>query len=91
MTVIAAGFDNTSPNAETAGSDQIPAPIPAAAPAETETESPVVAEPETETPEAEEPAAAPRRSEEHQIPASLPGERSSSNFDSDLDIPDFLK
>ena len=91
VTVIAAGFDNTSPNAETAGSDQIPAPIPAAAPAETETESPVVAEPETETPEAEEPAAAPRRSEEHQIPASLPGERSSSNFDSDLDIPDFLK
>ena len=93
VTVIAAGFDNTSPNAETAGSDQIPTPIPAAAPAETENESPVVAEPESETeaPEADEPAAAPRRSEEHQIPASLPGERSSSNFDSDLDIPDFLK
>ncbi|SDS56172.1 cell division protein FtsZ [Brevibacterium siliguriense] len=93
VTVIAAGFDNTSPNAETAGSDQIPAPIPASAPAETETESPVVAESEseTETPEAEEPTAAPRRSEEHQIPATLPGERSSSNFDSDLDIPDFLK
>ena len=90
VTVIAAGFDNTSPNAETAGAEAVPASIPAAAPAETENESPVISEPEAEEAEATQTQPA-RRSEDHQIPATLPNERSSSNVDNDLDIPDFLK
>src|SRR5699024_12338450 len=56
---------------------------------ETETDSAAI---ETESEESEtSESASPRRNEEHQIPATLPSERSASNADSDLDIPDFLK
>src|SRR5699024_658964 len=91
VTVIAAGFDNSAPNAETAGVEPVPAAVPATASTESESETDSAAiETETEEPETSE-SASPRRNEEHQIPATLPSERSASNADSDLDIPDFLK
>ena len=91
VTVIAAGFDNSAPNAETAGVEPVPAAVPATASTESEAETDSAAiETETEEPETSE-STSPRRNEEHQIPATLPSERSTSNADSDLDIPDFLK
>src|SRR5699024_342145 len=89
VTVIAAGLDNSAPNAETAGVEPVPAAVPASTESETETDSAAI-ETESEEPETSE-SASPRRNEEHQIPATLPSERSASNADSDLDIPDFLK
>src|SRR5699024_3876239 len=89
VTVIAAGFDNSAPNAETAGVEPVPAAVPASTEPETESDSAAI---ETESEESEtSESASPRRNEEHQIPATLPSERSTSNVDSDLDIPDFLK
>src|SRR5699024_11695212 len=91
VTVIAAGFDNSAPNAETAGVEPIPAAVSATAStaSETETDSAAIATESEES--ATSASASPRRHEEHQIPATLPSERSASNADSDIGIPGFLK
>src|SRR5699024_1247559 len=79
VTVIAAGFDNSAPNAETAGVEPVPAAVPATASTESETETDSAAiETESEEPETSE-SASPRRNEEHQIQATLPSERSASH------------
>src|SRR5699024_3366685 len=84
VTVIAAGFDNSAPNAETAGVEPVPAAVPASTESETETDSAAI-ETESEEPETSESAStSPRRNEEHQIPATLPSARSASHADSDL-------
>lgn len=82
-TVIAAGFDNSVPGQESTSAEAAPAAIPAAVP---EPEPVPATVPDTSAAKETD-----HRIEEHQIPTSLPSERSSSNFDNDLDIPDFLK
>ncbi len=92
VTVIAAGFDNTVPGQDGNVVEAVPAGVGAASGAAASS-SPVI-ESEAESVEVTdpEPAAAPEpRREEHQIPTSLPNERSTSSLDNDLDIPDFLK
>lgn len=86
VTVIAAGFDNTVAGQDSAPAEAAaPASIPmATSPADIESAPVEEAEPEA----AVEPEP---RKEEHQIPTSLPNERSTSSLDNDLDIPDFLK
>lgn len=86
VTVIAAGFDSTVAGQESNVVEAVPAGVGASsgpAVVESEAETYESSEPETSEPE-------PRR-EEHQIPTSLPNERSTSSLDNDLDIPDFLK
>lgn len=89
VTVIAAGFDNTVAGQDSAPVEAAPASIPMATnPSDIESAPPA----EDAEPAAPAAAAEPEpRNEDHQIPTSLPNERSSSSFDNDLDIPDFLK
>ncbi len=91
VTVIAAGFDSTVAGQEANVVEAVPAGVAASSgPAVVESDAETFDSSEPETSEPEPRREEPRR-EEHQIPTSLPNERSTSSLDNDLDIPDFLK